>query len=97
MIRTRIILSVLALAFSLDTLATAQIYQYTDKNGNVVFTDRPPAESKAGEVKLNDDRVFRSAPRRAGSSSPATSTPAEEQRRKRDYSEVNAIMYMTNW
>ena len=97
MIVTRIILSVLALTFSLDTLATAQMYQYTDKNGNLVLTDSPPAGSKAGEVKMNDDRVFRSAPRRFGPSSPGTSTPAEEQRRKRDYSEVSAIMYMTNW
>lgn len=97
MIVTRIILSVLALTFSLDTFATAQMYQYADKNGNVVFTDSPPAGSQAGEVKMNDDRVFRSAPRRAGPSSPATFTPAGEQRRKRDYSEVNAIMYMTSW
>ena len=97
MMRTGIILFVLALTFSLDTFATAQMYQYTDKNGNVVFTDELPAGSKADEVKINDDRVFRSAPRRAGSSFPATAAPAEVQRGKRDYREVNAIMYTTNW
>jgi len=95
--RRRIILSMLALMFALAVPTTAQMYQYTDKNGNVVFTDSPPAGSNAGEIKLNNDRMFRSAPRRYEPAAPMTVTPGEEQRRKRDYSDVNAIMYMTNW
>ena len=44
MIRKKITISVLALVFVLGTRATAQMYQYTDKNGNVVFTDTPPGD-----------------------------------------------------
>lgn len=90
-------MSILALTVALVNLATAQMYQYTDRNGNVVFTDGPSAGSNAGEVKLNNDRVFRSAPRRYEPSPPTTTAPVEEQRRKRDYSNMNAIMYMTSW
>lgn len=73
------------------------MYQYTDKNGNLVFTDRPPTGSNADEVKLNNDRVFKSAPRRYEPSTSTPSAPVEEERRKRDYSDVNVIMYMTSW
>ena len=95
--RRRSILSILALMFTFVVPAAAQMYQYTDKNGNVVFTDQPPAGSNAGEVKLKNDRVFRSAPRRYEPSPPTTSASVEERRRKRDYSDVSAVMYMTSW
>jgi Domain of unknown function (DUF4124) len=97
MITKRIILAALALTIALVSPVTAQMYQYTDKNGHVVFTDRPPVGSNAGEVKLNSDRVSRSAPRRYEPSPPTTSAPVEEQRRKRDYGDVSVVMYMTSW
>ena len=31
--------------------AWGQIFQYADKNGNVVFTDNPPAGAKAKQLK----------------------------------------------
>jgi hypothetical protein len=97
MIRKRIILSGLAMTFALGAPALAQMYHYTDKNGNTVITDQPPAGSNAGEVRLDDERVFRSAPRRAEPFSRTTAAPIGEQRRKRDYSDVSVIMYMTSW
>jgi hypothetical protein len=95
--RKRTILMALILTFVLATLATAELYQYTDKNGVLVLTDKPAAGSNAGEVKMKNDRVFRSAPRRFEPSSQSSSAPVEEQRRKRDYSDVNVVMYMTSW
>jgi hypothetical protein len=81
----------------LNTVALAQMYQYTDNNGNVIFTDKPPAGSNAGELKLNDDRLFRSAPRRYEAAPRITAAPVEETRRKRDYSDVTVMLYMTSW
>ncbi|HET7318476.1 MAG TPA: DUF4124 domain-containing protein [Nitrospirota bacterium] len=95
--KKRIILIVPILTSVLVTLATAKMYQYTDKNGVIVITDNPAAGSNAGEVKMKNDRVFRSAPRRSEPAPPADSAPAEEQRRKRGYSDVNVVMYMTSW
>ncbi len=82
--------------FACAIVAHAQMYQYTDKNGNVVFTDRPPDGSGASEVKLKDNRLFKSAPRRYEPSQ-TTAVPAEEPKRKRDISDVSVIMYMTSW
>src|SRR5512141_294380 len=95
--RGRIALFILALSLTLFSAATAQMYQYTDKNGNVVFTDNPPAGSNTGEVKMNNDRMFKSAPRRSDTSSRASVAPAEEQKRKRDNSDISVDMYMTSW
>ena len=38
-----------------STLASAQIYRTTDEDGNVIFTDRPPASegSEVEAVELN--------------------------------------------
>jgi uncharacterized protein DUF4124 len=38
--------------------AWGQIYQYTDKNGNMVFSDRPPSGVNAKEKQLTEDGVY---------------------------------------
>ena len=46
-------LLIAAIAFVLALPAGAQIYQWKDSSGKVHFGDRPPAEVKADEVKVN--------------------------------------------
>jgi len=38
--------------------AWGQIYQYTDKNGNVIFLDKQPADSNAKKKELKEDGVY---------------------------------------
>ncbi len=79
--------------------AWGQFYQYTDKNGNVVITDQPPAGANAKEKQFKDDGVFWSNVSEADYSTQkdgGKTAPVQEERRK-DYSRVTAIMYMTDW
>ncbi len=79
--------------------ARGQLYQYTDKNGNIVITDRPTAGSNATEKQLRDDNLNwsnvgeadHSSDREAGTREPARET------KRRDYSDATAIMYMADW
>lgn len=104
--RMAILMKFLALIVFLSVLATqaeGQIYQYTDKKGDVVFTDKPPQGSDAKEKQLKDDGIFWSSPQEepgpspGGSSPAASSVPASEQKRKRSYSDVTVVMYTTDW
>jgi hypothetical protein len=56
----RPLLACLLLALSLP--ATAQIYSYTDANGNQVFTNEPPQGSDAQAVQLNPTNTISSQP-----------------------------------
>jgi len=79
--------------------AWAQFYQYTDKQGNVVFTDRPPIGSDAKEKQLKDDGLSWSNMREADYSSYRDSgnTPQVREEKRTDYSKATAVMYMTDW
>jgi glutaredoxin len=82
--------------------AWGQIYQYTDKNGNVVFSDKPPAGSNAKEKQLKEDGVYWSNKSESDypaykDSKDAPSTPTREDKRNRDYGRVTVVMYMTDW
>jgi len=82
--------------------AWGQIYQYTDKNGNIVFSDKPPADSNAKEKRLKKDGVYWSNQGASDypsdkDSKEAASTPAREDKPKTDYGRVTAVMYMTDW
>jgi glutaredoxin len=77
----------------------AQLYQYTDKHGNVVFTDKPPAGSDAKEKRLKDDGLFWSNMSEADYPSHRDSgkVPPVREEKRRDYSKETAVMYMTDW
>lgn len=66
----------LLLALSLP--ATAQIYSYTDANGNRVFTNEPPQGSDAEAVKLNPTNTISGQPSSSDGNrtAPATNTAA---------------------
>jgi len=82
--------------------AWGQLYQYKDKNGNIVFTDKPPAGETVKEKQLKDDGVYWSNQREADlppskdSSTTQSSLPLEN-KRSRDYSGVTVVMYMADW
>ena len=53
------------LAFLLLALAlpvSAQIYKYTDANGNAVFTNQPPSGVQSEEVKIQQPNTVKVAP-----------------------------------
>ncbi len=79
-----------------------QMYQYIDKHGNVVFTDRPPAGSDAKEKQLKGD-VYYSAPERVKERHSRRNEPSSAGKEKQkpqqelDYSTVDVILYKTSW
>ena len=79
--------------------AFAQFYQYTDKNGNLVITDSPPAGADAQEKDVSNVRIHRSS--RSEKDFDAKEDPARtsrgEQPTKKNYSRVNVAMYMADW
>lgn len=82
--------------------AWGQIYQYTDKNGNLVFSDKPPVGSNAKEKQLKEDGVYWSNKSESDypahkDSKDALSTPTREDKRNRDYGRVTVVIYMTDW
>jgi glutaredoxin len=100
--RFSILLSSIFLLCALLPEAWGQIYQYTDRNGNVVFSDRPPAGMNAKEKQLKEDGVFWSNRRESDypssqESKEAPSGTAREEPRKRNYGRVSVVMYMTDW
>jgi glutaredoxin len=91
---------VVVLAFS--SQASGQMYQYTDKDGNVVFSDRPPVGPGAKEMQLKNN-VYYSAPRREADPTRQGSNPllpgqsGQERKPDRDYGNVTVILYKTAW
>jgi glutaredoxin len=95
-------LGVLCISAALGGPAGAQFYQYQDKNGNVVFTDAPPAGPDAKETPVRDNRIFYSAPRnetetRGRKSTAAPEEPKRKRRNRPDYASVTVELYMTDW
>ncbi|UTW09601.1 DUF4124 domain-containing protein [Pseudomonas benzenivorans] len=64
------------LLLSLPLLASAQIYKYTDAQGNTVFTNQPPDGSAAQSVELPPTNTVQM---QAPNTPPASSSPAEPQ------------------
>lgn len=93
-----VIAAVLAFPFP----APGQMYQYTDKDGNTVFSDRPPAGSGVKEKQLRDN-VYYSAPRREADlprrgNDPLPPGPAGQERKaERNYGSVTVVLYKTAW
>jgi len=73
-------------------MVPAEIYQWTDSSGKIVFGDAPPKGSDAKEKKLPQQRIDRPA---AYSEAPVRSAGGQvESRPLRD---VSVILYVTSW
>ena len=93
------ILSIL-LWLSLATPAFPQIYQWTDKDGNTVFSDTPPSGSDAHKVRILKER--QSPPQQkkvnrqgGGLNPPGVSEPQWDG--KREYRDIQVLLYMREW
>jgi len=88
---TVIISLLLVVAGSLTTLS-AEIYQWKDSNGNIVFGDSPPTGSNAKEKVLPQQKIDRPAGH--------AEVPSHDRTIKIDSKslrDVNVIMYSTEW
>lgn len=54
--------SLLVLLLTVPLLASAQIYRYTDANGNVVLTDKPPQDAQAEQVDVRTPNAVKLEP-----------------------------------
>ena len=93
------ILSIL-LWLSLATPAFPQIYQWTDKGGNIVFSDTLPSGSDADKVKILKER--QSSPPQEGVNrrGEGLRTPGSwesQSKDKRDYRDIKVLLYMKEW
>jgi len=82
-------LFLLSFSFIFASPAVSQVYKWTDENGNLHFTDTPPAGTKA--KKILEDRS-ESKHQAKTSTSPNSRTPA-----KRDYRDIQVTIYTTSW
>jgi len=90
-----------ALLAVLPAMAFAQLYQYTDKNGNTVYTDRPPQNVESKPKNLREDGVYWSSPRQdrpaASQSASSEGQKSADEPKKKNYGRVSVAMYMTDW
>lgn len=71
---------------------SAEIYQWKDSNGKIVFGDAPPSGSDAKEKKLPQQKIDRPA---VNAEVPGRS--AEGRIESRSLRDVSIIMYVTSW
>jgi glutaredoxin len=79
-------LFLLIFSLALVSSASSQVYKWTDGNGNICFSDSPPAGVKAQKIQA----VSRSPKTEANPALPGAAPKAEK-------GEVKVILYMTAW
>ena len=80
--------------------APAVIYQWTDKNGNTVFSDSPPSGVDAKIRKDKAGRIEKSAPNQDIPKPSRTKSSTQQDRDTgsgRPAKDISVIMYMTSW
>lgn len=80
---------------------SAEVYQWTDRNGNVVFSDSPPAGKDAAVKKFGEERLYRGAAepaRETADEGAATRSSGTGQRQSlKSYGDIDVILYSTAW
>ena len=87
-----VMISLLLVAAGFITTLSAEIYQWKDSNGNIVFGDSPPTGSNAKEKVLPQQNMDRPAGH--------AEVPGHDRTIKIDSKslrDVNVIMYSTEW
>jgi glutaredoxin len=92
----RLVIILLLFFFSsASALASAgEFYKWKDKNGNVYFSDTPPAGVNPEVIPLKDEPATDSITIPKVNSPQSKSEITEE---KRPYTDIQVIMYMTSW
>ena len=89
------------LSFSLSSPAFPQIYQWKDKEGNVVFSDTSPSAADAKKVNVLKGRETPTAKEEVIKPKERAFKPASpiavQSKEKREYRDVEVILYMTEW
>lgn len=89
-----IILLQFLFAAILSGAVAGEIYKWKDKNGNVFFSDRPPAVGDAEVISLKEEPAPKPATQpKVGSGKPIGGNRDE----KRAYSSIKVILYETSW
>jgi hypothetical protein len=73
--------------------AFSEVYQWTDENGNTIYSDSPPPGVNSKLKKLRIDRIERPEPEVGNA--PAKAVKAVRQ--KRDLSDITVILYAADW
>lgn len=95
--RSRTIFLALIILFSIFiSPASSEIYKWKDKDGNVFYSDSPPAGVDAQKKKFREDKIERQEIKENINKSESKS---ESNKLKEDSpcSDVKVIMYMTSW
>lgn len=94
------VLLLLIILFPASSVVSGEIYEWKDKDGNVVFSDTPPPPGVNAEIKefkeetTERPRAKENIPRvRESPQRPKT----EAFKAKRPYGDIQVIMYMTSW
>jgi glutaredoxin len=92
------LLMIILLQFFFSSVSSAaiaaEVYKWKDKNGNVFFSDVPPASGDAEVISLKDERAPNAITTPKGNSPKPKSVITEE---KRPYSSIRVVMYKTSW
>lgn len=85
-----IIISALLFLLVLYAPASAEIYQWKDSSGNVMYGDSPPAGVKTEQKKYREDRVVRHEYKEKA-------VGKKDGPALREYGDIEVVMYMTSW
>jgi hypothetical protein len=92
------LLIMIVLQFFFSTVSSAafagEIYKWRDKNGNVFFSDAPPALGDSEVITLKEERAPNPAIRPKVNSAKPKGRSTDE---KRPYGSIKVIMYKTSW
>jgi len=83
--------------FVFPSPAASEIYRWKDSDGNMVFSESPPSGSNAEEVRLKSNMRVERPPSRDDASKTGKSNKAAAGKKLRDASDINVVMYMTDW
>ena len=90
--------ALLLFMFLFPSFATAEIYKWKDKDGNVIFSDSPPPKSNAEKMKLNNNmRLERPFSRENDAPKTGKMNKTTTGQKLIEASDINVVMYMTDW
>ncbi|KAF0146271.1 MAG: glutaredoxin [Nitrospirae bacterium] len=72
--------------------ASSEIYKWKDKDGNIFYSDSPPAGIDVQKKKFREDRIERQETKESSHKSENNTL-----KENKPYSDVEVVMYMTSW
>lgn len=92
-----LILICAALLFLLQPVS-AEMYQWKDSNGNIVYSDSPSSGVKAKEIQPKNNQMFQVPPQEPSvHARPSGGDKDKKTASERQVSDIRVIVYMTDW